>query len=103
MSSGKHDKTFYQALWAELTSTGRWQGEIINRRKNGELYVEWLTIDTVYDDNNMPVRRIAIFTDLTEKKQADALIWKQAHFDHLTDLPNRLELKKRLNECVLRV
>ncbi len=103
LSSGKHDKTFYQALWAELTSTGRWQGEIINRRKNGELYVEWLTIDTVYDDNNMPVRRIAIFTDLTEKKQADALIWKQAHFDHLTDLPNRLELKKRLNECFTRV
>lgn len=98
LSSGKHDKQFYNYMWQSLNKTGRWQGEITNRRKNGELYVEWLTIDTIYDKNKAPISRIAIFTDLTEKKQADELIWRQAHFDHLTDLPNRLELKERLNQ-----
>ncbi|WP_369621866.1 bifunctional diguanylate cyclase/phosphodiesterase [Pseudoalteromonas distincta] len=98
LSSGKHSKEFYQEMWRELISTGRWQGEIINRKKNGDLYTEWLKIDTVYDDKNIPTRRVAIFTDLTEKKQADETIWRQTHFDHLTDLPNRLELKERLNQ-----
>ena len=98
LSSGKHDKNFYNKMWSELQQTGRWQGEVINRKKSGKLYTEWLTIDTVYDQNNAPIRRIAIFTDLTEKKQANETIWRQAHFDHLTDLPNRLELKERLNK-----
>ena len=98
LSSGKHDKQFYDYMWQSINTTGRWQGEITNRRKNGELYAEWLTIDTIYDKNKVPTSRIAIFTDLTEKKQADELIWRQAHFDHLTDLPNRLELKERLNK-----
>lgn len=98
LSSDKHNKRFYTKMWSELQHTGRWQGEVINRKKNGLLYAEWLTIDTIYDKNNAPIRRIAIFTDLTEKKQADEKIWRQAHFDHLTDLPNRLELKKRLDQ-----
>ncbi|GAA59140.1 hypothetical protein P20652_0999 [Pseudoalteromonas sp. BSi20652] len=67
-------------------------------QKNGELLTEWLIIDTVYDENKQPIRRIAIFTDLTERIQANRTIWRQAHFDHLTDLPNRLELKERLNQ-----
>lgn len=96
LSSGKHSAAFYNKMWEDLNTTGRWQGEITNRRKNGELYIEWLTIDTIYDKQRTALRRIAIFTDLTEKKQADELIWRQAHFDHLTDLPNRLELKERL-------
>jgi len=98
LSSGKHPKEFYQLMWAELRSTGRWQGEIINRKKNGDIYTEWLKIDTVYDDKKIPTRRVAIFTDLTDKKQADETIWRRTHFDHLTDLPNRLELKERLNQ-----
>ncbi|TMP08742.1 diguanylate phosphodiesterase [Pseudoalteromonas sp. S3178] len=98
LSSGKHPKEFYQQMWAELRSTGRWQGEIINRKKNGDIYTEWLKIDTVYDDKKIPTRRVAIFTDITDKKQADETIWRQTHFDHLTDLPNRLELKERLNQ-----
>ena len=98
LSSGEHSKEFYEKIWASINATGRWQGEIINRKKNGVLFTEWLNIDTVYDENNKPARRIAIFTDLTEKIQANKTIWRQAHFDHLTDLPNRLELKKRLNK-----
>ena len=98
LSSGEHSKEFYEKIWASINATGRWQGEIINRKKDGVLFTEWLNIDTVYDENNNPARRIAIFTDLTEKIQANKTIWRQAHFDHLTDLPNRLELKKRLNK-----
>ncbi len=97
LSSGKHTKAFYYAMWQEIQETGRWQGEVINRRKHGELFTEWLTIDTVYDEYHQPQRRVAIFTDLTEKKAADDLIWHQTHFDHLTNLPNRIELKERLN------
>ena len=103
LSSGKHDKSFYNKMWSELKQTGRWQGEVINRKKSGKLYTELLTIDTIYDQNNIAIRRIAIFTDLTEKKQANETIWRQAHFDHLTDLPNRLELKERLNKQLLNV
>ena len=98
LASGKHSKAFYHAMWLQLQKTGRWQGEIINRRKDGELFTEWLTIDTVYNEQHEAQRRVAIFTDITEKKAADELIWHQTHFDHLTNLPNRIELKKRLNQ-----
>lgn len=100
LSSGQHDSAFYQAMWTELSNSGRWQGEITNRRKNGELYDEWLTIDTIYDAQRVATRRIAIFTDLTETKRNRELIWKQSRFDMLTDLPNRLQLRERLNECL---
>ncbi len=98
LSSGNHKKVFYKKMWQAIEETGRWQGEVINRRKNGELFTEWLTIDTVYDEHYQPHRRVAIFTDITEKKEADELIWHQTHFDHLTNLPNRIELKERLNQ-----
>ncbi|TMS63895.1 GGDEF domain-containing protein, partial [Pseudoalteromonas sp. S1941] len=72
----------------------------VNRKKNGELYTEWLTIDSVYDSNREIYRRVAIFTDITEVKRKDALIWRQAHFDELTDLHNRGGLKKHLKKQV---
>ncbi|MCQ8879970.1 EAL domain-containing protein [Pseudoalteromonas shioyasakiensis] len=98
LSSGNHKKAFYRTMWQAIEETGRWQGEVLNRRKDGELFTEWLTIDTVYDEHYQPYRRVAIFTDITEKKAADELIWHQTHFDHLTNLPNRVELKERLNQ-----
>ena len=98
LNSGKHKKSFYKNMWKMIEQSGRWQGEIQNRRKDGELFTEWLTIDTVYDEHANPHRRVAIFTDITEKKAADELIWHQTHFDHLTNLPNRVELKDRLNQ-----
>ncbi|PCK33568.1 bifunctional diguanylate cyclase/phosphodiesterase [Pseudoalteromonas piscicida] len=100
LSSGQHDRSFYQLMWRQLNEHGRWQGEIVNRKKNGELYTEWLTIDSVYDKNREIYRRVAIFTDITEIKRKDALIWKQAHFDELTDLHNRVGLKKHLKKQV---
>ncbi|RXF02947.1 EAL domain-containing protein [Pseudoalteromonas sp. PS5] len=100
LSSGQHDHSFYKLMWKQLNEHGRWQGEIVNRKKNGELYTEWLTIDSVYDKNREIYRRVAIFTDITEIKRKDALIWRQAHFDELTDLHNRVGLKKHLKKQV---
>ncbi|TMP45652.1 GGDEF domain-containing protein [Pseudoalteromonas citrea] len=100
LSSGKHNKQFYSQMWQQLSEQGRWQGEIINRRKNGELYTEWLTINSVYNAHNEAYRRVAIFTDITDRKRKDELIWHQAHFDQLTELANRIELKRHL-KCQL--
>ncbi len=96
LQSGRHDPGFYQALWRALTTTGHWQGEIWNKRKNGEVYVGWLTINTIGDAAGAPYRRVAQFSDITEKKQAEQLIWHQANFDHLTQLPNRRLFADRL-------
>ncbi|MDK2597549.1 EAL domain-containing protein [Pseudoalteromonas obscura] len=97
LSSGRHDTSFYEQLWQSIIKTGKWQGEIINKRKNGELYTEWLTIDTVYDEHDEPYRRVGIFADITDKKLKDEQLWRQSHFDELTELPNRTSLKKQLN------
>jgi diguanylate cyclase (GGDEF)-like protein/PAS domain S-box-containing protein len=98
LSSGMQDKAFYQAMWHAINTTGHWQGEIINRRKNGELYTEWLTINTTFKDDGLVHRRIALFSDITKKKEAEALIWKQANFDTLTGLPNRSMFLDRLGQ-----
>jgi diguanylate cyclase (GGDEF)-like protein len=83
-------------MWASLQVTGRWQGEIVNRRKNGELFSEWLAINTVVDDNGEVRQRIAIFSDITDKKRSEEIIWRQANYDSLTGLPNRRLFHDRL-------
>ncbi|MDO9365275.1 MAG: EAL domain-containing protein [Methylotenera sp.] len=100
LSSGRQDKKFYQAMWHAINTTGFWQGEILNQRKNGEIYTEWLTINTVTNENGSVHRRVAIFSDITNKKEADDLIWKQANFDMLTGLPNRSMFLDRLNQAI---
>ncbi|RTE66144.1 EAL domain-containing protein [Amphritea opalescens] len=98
LRSGYQDKGGYEALWQKLIREGCWEGEIYNQRKNGELYPVWLTINTVYDDLGLPSRRIAMFIDFTEKKQAEEMIWQQAHMDILTGLPNRKLLGDRMKQ-----
>lgn len=102
LSSGNHNKTFYREMWEQISSTGRWQGEIENRRKNGELFSELLTVDTVYNDAQRVHRYVAIFTDITASKEADKLIWQQANFDSLTHLANRSMLKDRIEKEIAR-
>ncbi|WP_372880941.1 EAL domain-containing protein [Psychromonas sp.] len=102
LSSGKHSKSFYKEMWEQITTTGRWQGEIENRRKNGELFIELLTIDTIYNEDQRVHRYVAIFTDITASKAAEKLIWKQANFDHLTNLPNRVMLKNTIEKEMAR-
>lgn len=102
LSSGRHDKTFYQAMWHSLTTTGKWQGDVWNRRKNGEEYAERLTISTSYNDDGSVRCRIGLFSDITKKKQSDAFIWRQANYDHLTGLPNRQLFQDRLDRAIAR-
>ncbi|WP_221048524.1 sensor domain-containing protein [Methylogaea oryzae] len=98
LSSGHQDRAFYQSMWHAISTTGRWQGEIWNRRKNGEIYAEWLTINTIYNNDGSVHRRVGLFSDITDKKASEELIWKQANFDHLTDLPNRRMFHDRLQQ-----
>lgn len=94
-SSGRHDKTFYRQLWRVLIETGKWQGEIWNRRKNGEIYPQWLTITAVKNDNAVS-HFVATFIDITERKNNDERINHLAFHDPLTNLPNR----RLLYECL---
>lgn len=100
LKSGRHDMAFYRDLWHTLEKTGRWQGEVWNRRKNGEEYFEWLMINTIYDSNGEVQQRIAIFSDITDQKLAEQTIWKQANFDSLTGLPNRRLFQDRLEQGI---
>ncbi|QFY43859.1 EAL domain-containing protein [Candidatus Methylospira mobilis] len=98
LKSGRHDIAFYQAMWRDLNSTGHWGGEIWNQRKNGEVYAERLLINTIYNDDGVAHRRVALFSDITQKKKDEELIWQQAHFDPLTGLPNRRMFHDRLQQ-----
>lgn len=96
LSSGSQGVDFYREMWQSIISTGKWRGEILNRRKNGEMYAEWLNITTVYDASNNVQQRIAIFSDISDKKRTEAIIWEQANYDTLTGLPNRRLFHDRL-------
>lgn len=98
LNSGRQDKAFYQAMWHSINTTGTWQGEIWNKRKNGEIYAEWLTINTIYDENGLPYRRVELFSDITKRKENEQIIWHQANFDPLTGLPNRNMFQDRLDQ-----
>ena len=98
LRSEVHNETFYNELWDSLNQTGQWQGEIWNRRKNGEVYVAWLNINTLLNDDHSVYQRVAVFSDITEKKRSEELIWKQANFDPLTGLPNRRMFMDRLTQ-----
>ncbi|MDE2212491.1 MAG: EAL domain-containing protein [Betaproteobacteria bacterium] len=96
--SDRHDRAYFQAMWRDLLTHGQWQGEIWDRRKNGETYAKWLTINTVRNEDGSVHRYVALFSDITEKKQSEELIWTQANFDSLTTLPNRNMFRDRLSQ-----
>ena len=98
LSSGKHDSDFYTIMWEEIETSGMWQGEIWNRKKNGEIFPEWLTINTIHDREGKLHRHVALFSDITDKVRSDELIWRQANFDLLTELPNRRMFYDRLEQ-----
>jgi len=98
LSSGCQSKQFYQKMWSAIKETGSWTGEMWNRRKDGQLYAQQVSINVVYKKGGDRGLYVAIFSDITHKKQADELIWRQANFDHLTQLPNRMLFMNRL-EC----
>jgi len=102
LSSGRHDNAFYQRMWQTLKERDHWQGEIWNKRKSGEVYTEWLGITTIRDSHGNLQYYIAIFSDITEKKQNQLRIEHFAHFDTLTDLPNRVLFNDRLKNALVR-
>lgn len=89
LQSGRHDSAFYKDMWDSIINQGYWQGEIWNRRKNGETYPEWLTISEVRDENNEVNQYIGAFTDLSRIKRAEERIQHLSLYDGLTGLPNR--------------
>jgi diguanylate cyclase (GGDEF)-like protein/PAS domain S-box-containing protein len=89
LNSGRHDKAFYDAMWLVLASDGQWHGEIWNRRKNGEIYPEWINMSAIRDSEDMVSHYVAIFSDITTVKQNEERLRTLAHFDNLTGLPNR--------------
>ncbi|SEM77939.1 PAS domain S-box-containing protein/diguanylate cyclase (GGDEF) domain-containing protein [Pseudomonas sp. ok272] len=96
LASGLHDSAFYAAMWHQLTDEGHWQGEISNRRKNGEVYPSWLTISAVRNKDRFITHFVAVFADISSLKHAQAKLDYQAHHDPLTGLPNRTLFESRL-------
>jgi diguanylate cyclase (GGDEF)-like protein/PAS domain S-box-containing protein len=100
LASGQHDSAFYAAMWHQLTAEGHWQGEIHNRRKNGELYPSWLTISAVRNSERAITHFVAVFADISSLKHAQAKLDYQAHHDPLTGLPNRTLFENRLQAAL---
>jgi len=98
LKSGRHDSAFYAAMTQRLEAEGTWVGEVWNRRKNGEIYPEWLNISAVKDDAGLTTHYVAIFSDITERLHAQTQIDTLAFFDPLTQLPNRRLLLDRLEQ-----
>jgi diguanylate cyclase (GGDEF)-like protein/PAS domain S-box-containing protein len=96
LQSGRHDRAFYQAMWASIHETGYWRGEVWNRRRNGELYPQWLTITIVRGRRGLASHYVGVLTDLSQIRYAEAQLEHLAHHDPLTDLPNRLLAHSRL-------
>jgi len=100
LQSGIHDKNFYREMWKHVDEKGHWKGEIWNKRKNEEIYPEWLTISTIKDDFGKIVNYVAVFSDITDRKYAEEQLTYLAHYDSLTGVANRYSLNKRLDGLI---
>ncbi len=100
LASDRHTRDFFQRMWQELASAGHWQGELWNRRKNGEMYPIWENISEVRDDSGRLTHYVAIFTDISESKAAEERLAHLAHHDALTDLPNRVLFTANLDKAL---
>ncbi len=93
---GRQDTDFYQAIWDSINTQGHWQGELLDRRKDGNVYPRWFSISRVLDVQGNVTNYIGIFSDISQHKQDEAHIQRLAHFDALTELPNRILLNDRI-------
>ncbi len=102
LKSGLHDRAFYATMWRQLAVDGRWSGDVWNRRKDGEVYAEHLTISAVRDGSGRARRFVGLFSDVTQQRRHERQLERVAHFDALTDLPNRVLLSDRLQRAMAR-
>ncbi len=99
LQSGLHDKAFYQAMWSKLLDNGKWSGEIMDRRKNGEVYPKFMTITALYDDHHQVTHYVSVSSDISQRKLAEQEIHQLAFYDTLTNLPNRRLLMDRMKQA----
>ncbi|HEY5718177.1 MAG TPA: PAS domain S-box protein, partial [Motiliproteus sp.] len=102
LSSGHHDGQFYADMNRALQTHNRWEGEIWNRRKNGEMYPEWISIVRVLDEFGQVEQYVAVFSDISKRKETEGLLYQQANYDLLTELPNRMLATDRLRSALVR-
>ena len=100
LSSGRQSREFYDEMWRSIDTMGKWQGEIWNIRKNGDIYPQWLNISRVTDDHGNVTNYVGVFSDISERKSAEERILHQVYYDQLTDLPNRVLFTDRLNQVL---
>jgi diguanylate cyclase (GGDEF)-like protein/PAS domain S-box-containing protein len=100
LHSGRHTADFYREMWEIINRTGGWQGEVWDRRKNGEVYPKWLTISAVNDSAGSVTHYVGAHYDITDRKKAEEKINELAFFDQLTGLPNRTLLLDRLKQAM---
>ncbi|MGR9115811.1 MAG: EAL domain-containing protein [Gammaproteobacteria bacterium] len=100
LKSDHQDAEFYRAMWRTINSTGHWSGEIWNRRKNGEVYPEWITISAITDDKGVISHYVGISSDITLLKQHEKQLEHIAHYDALTGIPNRVLLVDRMKQAL---
>lgn len=100
LHSGRHDASFYINMWASIHATGSWRGEVWNRKKNGEVYPEWLSISSIRDESGRIEYYIGLFYDITKQKSSEEHLIFLAHFDALTGLPNRVLFLEEFKETL---
>ena len=103
LHSGRHDAGFYRAMWKDIAAHGIWKGEIWDRHKDGHMVPVWLTISSLYDNDGKVERYIAIMYDISEQKESQKHINYLAHYDALTELPNRFLFTDRLGHALAQV
>ena len=101
LKSGQQTKAFYKNMWADLNSLGKWQGEIVNRRKNGELFHQWISIFTICNAHDEVTRYASVATEISDLKEREKQYKFQAHHDFLTGLPNRRLFADRLAQEII--
>ena len=100
LKSDQHNADFYRDMWKSIVEKGSWSGEIWNRRKNGEAYPEWLTINSILDDKGKLLHYVSLFRDISDIKDSEEKLRHQAYHDALTGLPNRLLFRDRLEQAI---
>ena len=100
LSSGQLDADFYKRMWSSINTTGKWQGEVVDRRKDGEIYAQWLSISALFDDSGRLTHYVALMSDISERKAAEERMAYLAQHDVLTGLPNRMLFQDRLQQAI---